>query len=147
MRCLSTSIRMASPSSPTTSNHQASISPIQCPATAATTVASTLDLTVPEAELQKIESFYQSFGTLLYIAKSSADLYTIPNVHLGASTMATKVTPIGRCVDNNRALNRNSIATSSSFRTPNLADEEISIMATTDINDESIVLEFFKHKL
>lgn len=96
------------------------------------------DLTVPDHELQKIESFYQSFGTLLYLAKSSADLYTISNVH--TTQQRSK----------EQAYNRNSIATSSSIReeyTSNSSASNNNSSCSTDIKDECLVYNFIKDRL
>lgn len=95
------------------------------------------DLTVPDHELQKIESFYQSFGTLLYLAKSSADLYTISNVH--TTQQRSK----------EQAYNRNSIATSSSIREEYTSNSSASnnSSCSTDIKDECLVYNFIKDRL
>lgn len=102
--------------------HELSVSPKSCQIPDASSPES--DLTIPAHELQKVESFYQSFGTLLYTSKSYADLYTIPTVQLKGRRLQ-------------EAFNRNSIATSASIREDYTGSELI---------DECVAIDFLKDK-
>jgi hypothetical protein len=79
------------------------------------TSLATAKIEIPQIEKQKIESFYRSFGTLLHIGNSNANLYTIQNA---------KIKPKGH---QESCFNRNSIATTSAIKlneTVPLVDED-----------------------